>query len=56
MDKRRRQVKGGIHYTRGVIQANSNILWTCQFSDNVSDHDEQNPVGPHQHCESGKFY
>jgi len=56
MDKGRRWVEDSIHHTRRVIQANSNVFWTYKFTSNVSDHDEWNSVGSHQHWKSGKFY
>jgi len=40
MNKERRQVKGGIHHIRGVIQANSNVLQTYKLTSNILDHDE----------------
>jgi len=40
MYKEGRQVESGIYHTRRVIQANSNILWTYQFTSNISDHDK----------------
>ena len=42
-------MKSGIYYTRRVIQANSNVLWTYELSSNVPDYDEQNPVGSYQY-------
>ena len=56
MDKGERQVEGSIHHTRRVIQANSNVLQTYKLTGNISDHNEQNPVGSHQYWEDGKFY
>ena len=49
-------MEGGIHYARWVIQGNSNVFWTYQFTGNVSDHNKQNPVEFHQHWQGGKFY
>ena len=33
-------MKGSVHYTRKVIPANSNILWTNKLTGNISDYDE----------------
>ena len=49
-------MKSGIYYTRRVIQANSNVFWTYELSSNVSDYDEQNPVGSYQYWEGGELY
>ena len=43
MNKEGEQVEGGVYYTREVIWANGNILWTYQFTSNVPDYDKQNP-------------
>ena len=34
----------------------SDVFWTYQFTGNVSDYDEQNPAGSHQHWQGSKFY
>ena len=47
MNKGGGQVEGSIYYARGVVQADSNVLWTYQFTGNISDHNEQNLVGFH---------
>jgi len=47
MDKRGKQVEGGIHDTRGVIQTNSNIFWPNKLTGNVLNHDKQNSIGSH---------
>ena len=56
MNKWGRQVEGSIHHTRGIIWADSNVLWTYKFTSNISDHDKQNSIGSHQHWEDSKFY
>ena len=40
MNKGGRQVESSIYYTRRVIQANYNVLWTYKLTGNVPDYDE----------------
>jgi len=42
MNKEGRQVKSGVHNTKGVIQTNGDVFWPNKFTINVPDHDEQN--------------
>jgi len=47
MNKERRQVEGSIHDTRGIIQANGNVLWIDKLICKFSDHDEWNLMESH---------
>jgi len=40
MDKEGKQVEDSIHDFRGVIQTNSNVLWTYKFTSNVLNYNE----------------
>ena len=53
MDK---EMEGGIHNTREVIWANSDVLQTNKLTCNFLDHNKWNPIGFHQHWKSGKFH
>ena len=40
MNKGGRQVEDSVHYTRRIIQADSNILWTYEFTSNILDYNK----------------
>jgi len=49
MDKRERWVKDSAYYIRGIIWANSNVLWTYKFTGNILDYNKQNSAESHQY-------
>jgi len=49
MNKGERWVEGGIHDPERVIWTNSYVLWTNQFSSNISNNDGQDLIRLDQH-------
>ena len=56
MHKEGRWVESSIYYTRRVIWANSNVLWTYQFTGNIPNYDEQTLTRSYQHWEDSELY
>jgi len=49
-------MKSGIHDIRRIIQTNCDVFQINEFTDNILNYDEQDPIGPYQHWENSELY